>query len=187
MPMELTADAKNVMTLAHVVAVRSPDRYVRTELLLLGILMEGQGMACKVLNRFDVCEQKVRQEIQKIGDPKTRIADPELIAREADPAKAELLQRMADLNAQIVEMYKKFPTRSSSDTTEMVPRSKKAIIRAEIEARSLGQSTIGPEHILLGLVNDKDSVAAQVLMNLHADLGKIRTLVVEQLRDHGNM
>jgi hypothetical protein len=49
------------------------------------------------------------------------------------------------------------------------------------EARQLGHQYIGTEHLLLGLVCEGEGVAAQVLMSLGGDLGRVRERVVEML------
>jgi ATP-dependent Clp protease ATP-binding subunit ClpA len=46
------------------------------------------------------------------------------------------------------------------------------------EALHLGHNYIGTEHILLGLVRDGDSVAARMLMELGADLNRVRQQVI---------
>ena len=61
------------------------------------------------------------------------------------------------------------------------PRTKRVLELAFEEARQLGHSYIGTEHILLGLIREGEGVAAQVLINLGADLDKVRRQVVELL------
>ena len=54
------------------------------------------------------------------------------------------------------------------------PRAKKVLELAVTEARTLGHNYIGTEHLLLGLIREGEGVAAQVLINLGADLEKVR-------------
>ena len=61
------------------------------------------------------------------------------------------------------------------------PRAKRVLELAFDEARQLGHTYIGTEHILLGLIREGEGVAAQVLKNLGADLDKVRRQVVELL------
>ncbi|MDM9381867.1 ATP-dependent Clp protease ATP-binding subunit [Chlorogloeopsis sp. ULAP01] len=49
------------------------------------------------------------------------------------------------------------------------------------EARSLGHNYIGTEHLLLGLTEAGEGVAAKVLQNLGVDLSQIRTIVIRRL------
>lgn len=61
------------------------------------------------------------------------------------------------------------------------PRAKRVLELAFEEARQLGHTYIGTEHILLGLIREGEGVAAQVLKNLGADLDKVRHQVVDLL------
>lgn len=61
------------------------------------------------------------------------------------------------------------------------PRAKRVLELAFDEARQLGHTYIGTEHILLGLIREGEGVAAQVLKNLGADLDKVRRHVVDLL------
>ncbi len=59
------------------------------------------------------------------------------------------------------------------------PRAKKAIEYAMDEARTLGHSYVGTEHLLLGLLREEEGVAAQVLENLGLSLEKVRNEILE--------
>lgn len=61
------------------------------------------------------------------------------------------------------------------------PRSKRVLELAFDEARQLGHTYIGTEHILLGLIREGEGVAAQVLKNLGAELDEMRKQVIELL------
>ncbi len=65
------------------------------------------------------------------------------------------------------------------------PRSKRVLELAFDEARRLGHTYIGTEHLLLGLIREGEGVAAQVLHNLGADLDKVRAQVTSQLGGTG--
>ncbi|MBO3461852.1 ATP-dependent Clp protease ATP-binding subunit [Aetokthonos hydrillicola Thurmond2011] len=49
------------------------------------------------------------------------------------------------------------------------------------EARTMGHTYIGTEHLLLGLTEAGEGVAAKVLQNLGLELSQVRTLVIRQL------
>ncbi|WP_234759513.1 ATP-dependent Clp protease ATP-binding subunit, partial [Arthrobacter alkaliphilus] len=61
------------------------------------------------------------------------------------------------------------------------PRAKKVLELALREALQLGHNYIGTEHILLGLIREGEGVAAQVLVKLGADLGRVRQQVIQLL------
>jgi ATP-dependent Clp protease ATP-binding subunit ClpA len=61
------------------------------------------------------------------------------------------------------------------------PRTKKAIEFAVEEARRTGHDLVGSEHILLGLLQESEGVAAQVLLNLGVSLRHVRQEVLRLL------
>jgi ATP-dependent Clp protease ATP-binding subunit ClpC len=61
------------------------------------------------------------------------------------------------------------------------PRAKKVLELALREALGLGHNYIGTEHILLGLIQEGEGVAAQVLVKRGADLDRVRQTVIQLL------
>ena len=66
-----------------------------------------------------------------------------------------------------------------SGSPPFTPRAKKVLELSLREALQLGHSYIGTEHMLLGLVREGEGVAAQVLVSLGADLGRVRQQVIQ--------
>jgi ATP-dependent Clp protease ATP-binding subunit ClpC len=64
------------------------------------------------------------------------------------------------------------------------PQAKKLLERSLQESHALGHNYIGTEHILLGLMHQADSVAAQVLTGLGADLDRTREQVIRLLDEY---
>jgi ATP-dependent Clp protease ATP-binding subunit ClpA len=56
-------------------------------------------------------------------------------------------------------------------------RARHVLTFAQDEARKFDHDYIGTEHLLLGLVREKEGLAARVLVHMGADLGKVRTAV----------
>ncbi len=63
------------------------------------------------------------------------------------------------------------------------PRSKRVLELSLEESRSFGWNYIGTEHLLLGLLRDREGVAAKVLLNLKIDSKEVRTKVIEMLAE----
>ncbi|EAW36353.1 ATP-dependent Clp protease ATP-binding subunit [Lyngbya sp. PCC 8106] len=61
------------------------------------------------------------------------------------------------------------------------PRAKRVFEGSLQEARQLGNNYIGPEHILLGLLQDEEGVAAKVLENFSIERAKLRTDIIRAL------
>jgi ATP-dependent Clp protease ATP-binding subunit ClpC len=58
-------------------------------------------------------------------------------------------------------------------------RARKVVVKAQDEARFLKQNYIGTEHILLGLINEKEGIAARVFYELNISFEDIRAAVRE--------
>ncbi|MDT3699901.1 MAG: ATP-dependent Clp protease ATP-binding subunit [Thermincola sp.] len=68
-----------------------------------------------------------------------------------------------------------------SGEISFTPRSKKVLELSFDEARNLGHNYIGTEHLLLGLIREREGVAANVLQSLGGSLDSLRESVIEML------
>ncbi|WP_052128610.1 ATP-dependent Clp protease ATP-binding subunit [Neosynechococcus sphagnicola] len=74
--------------------------------------------------------------------------------------------------------------RSSSYVSAEIPftpRSRRVLELSLNEARQLGQNNVDTEHILLGLIQDGEGLAARVLEHLGVDRNQIRTQVMQAI------
>ena len=76
-------------------------------------------------------------------------------------------------------------TAEPSGSIPFTPRAKKVLELSLREALQLGHNYIGDEHILLGLISEGDSVAAQVLIEQGGYLNKVRTQVSRLANQYG--
>ena len=60
---------------------------------------------------------------------------------------------------------------------QFTDKAKTALILAERAARSLRQSYVGSEHILLGLLRENTGVAATVLLNNGVDVVRLKEMI----------
>jgi ATP-dependent Clp protease ATP-binding subunit ClpC len=142
---ELFTDrARKARQLANQEALRRNHEYIGTEHMLLGLIMEGSGVAAYALKNMGVDIRIIRLEVEKI------------------------IQRGPDA----VSMSK----------LPQTPRAKKVIECSMEEARNLGHNYVGTEHLLLGLLREKEGVAAQVLMNLGLELDAVRSEIPKILQ-----
>jgi ABC-type polysaccharide/polyol phosphate export permease len=72
-----------------------------------------------------------------------------------------------------------------TDPIPFTPPAKKVLELSAREALRLGHREIGTEHLLLGIVRQRDGVAGQVLTELGADLPRTRETVVALTRELG--
>jgi ATP-dependent Clp protease ATP-binding subunit ClpC len=70
---------------------------------------------------------------------------------------------------------------ATTGSPPFTPRAKKVLELSLREALQLGHNYIGTEHMLLGLVREGEGVAATVLVNLGADLSRVRQQVIQLL------
>ena len=71
----------------------------------------------------------------------------------------------------------------SSGSPPFTPRAKKVLELSLREALQLGDTSIGTEHLLLGLVREGEGVGAQVLVTLAGDLARVRQQVMRVLSE----
>lgn len=136
-----TERSQRVLVLAQEEAIRLGHSNIGTEHLLLGLVLEGEGIAAKALTLLEVDPDVVRREVEQ------------LIGKE---------------NVKPLNM-------------SYTPRAKRVIELSQDEARRLGHSYIGTEHILLGLIREGEGVAAHVLSNLGVNLNNARQQVMQLL------
>jgi ATP-dependent Clp protease ATP-binding subunit ClpA len=60
------------------------------------------------------------------------------------------------------------------------PRVKKVLVLTQKEARTLNDTYIGTQHILLGLLREGDGVAARVLINFDVDIEQVRQEILKE-------
>jgi len=109
------------------------------------------------------------------------------LIREQDGIAAKALESLnislEDVHTQVEELIGR-GTFVPSGHIPFTPRAKKVLELSLREALQLGHNYIGTEHILLGLIREGEGVAAQVLLNLGADLEKVRSAVIQLLSGH---
>ncbi|TDB38490.1 MAG: ATP-dependent Clp protease ATP-binding subunit [Actinobacteria bacterium] len=106
------------------------------------------------------------------------------LIREQDGIAAKALESLSisleDVHQQVEELIGR-GTYVPTGHIPFTPRAKKVLELSLREALQLGHTYIGTEHILLGLIREGEGVAAQVLLNLGADLEKVRSAVIQLL------
>jgi len=142
---------------------------------------------------FDRFTERARRVILLARDEAKRLGHDYLgtehlllgLIREREGVAATALRNLGIDMAQVRQEVEKAVGRGGGTLfvgqIPFTPRAKKVLELAVEEARSLGHSYIGTEHILLGLLREGEGVAAQVLIGLGADLDKVREEVINLL------
>ncbi|MGC2190802.1 MAG: Clp protease N-terminal domain-containing protein [Candidatus Dormiibacterota bacterium] len=159
-----TSRVKKIIEIAFEEAKRMNNRYVGTEHLLLGLLIEGEGIAAHVLEDLGANLDKVRHELDSLlkeqspeeGSPADQPGRP--AARFLNPPSQSFLPRR----------------HGYGDLDRLTSESTSALALAEEEAVKAGVGYVGPEHLLVGLVRQAEGSAGQALLALGVDLKRVR-------------
>ncbi|GIN72234.1 negative regulator of genetic competence ClpC/MecB [Bacillus sp. J14TS2] len=105
------------------------------------------------------------------------------LVREGEGIAAKALYGLALSPEKIQKEVENLIGRGNEQSQDLhyTPRAKKVIELSMDEARKLGHSYVGTEHILLGLIREGEGVAARVLTNLGVSLNKARQQVLQLL------
>lgn len=90
---------------------------------------------------------------------------------------AKIIDSTGVTRDQVLEKIRANVGRASSQPGRHVPftpRTKKVLRLAQTDSVNSGSEHIGTEHLLVGLLNEGDGLAIEVLKQLHVDLGKLR-------------
>ncbi len=141
-----------------------------------------------MIDRFTDRARKVimygKQEAQRLGHDFLGTEHILLgLVKEGTGVAANVLKALGvdlkRIRAEVERLVQSDPTTAqtsgkSGAEPRYTPRAKRVIELSLDEARNLGQSYIGTEHLLLGLLREGQGVAAQVLQNLGLKLESVR-------------
>ena len=85
------------------------------------------------------------------------------------------------LRLEVEKIVKGGPSTMTIGEIPFTPQSKKVLELAADEARNLGHNYVGTEHLLLGLIREREGLAARVLESMGVDLEKARQKAMEFL------
>lgn len=146
------------MVLAYDQAQRLGTAALAPEHILLRLLKEGSGVAAHVLRNFDVDFQAIFSAVEA-NTPKPPVMDE-------PPSTESHLPWWRLFTA-----WRQFGRPPRMPQTE---ESKLVVASAMTEARSLNHNYVGTEHLLLGLLRQRDSFAAKLLIAQGLNLDDVR-------------
>jgi ATP-dependent Clp protease ATP-binding subunit ClpC len=107
------------------------------------------------------------------------------LVQEGSGVAANVLKNLSvdlkKIRQEVEKLVKTGPSMVTMGQLPFTPRAKKVLELALEEASNLGHNYIGTEHILLGLIRERDGKAAKVLTNLGVKLEQVREEVLEFL------
>jgi ATP-dependent Clp protease ATP-binding subunit ClpC len=96
---------------------------------------------------------------------------------------ASVLENMSvdveEIRHEVHKIAKIGPSMVTMGMLPFTPRAKKALELAMVEATELRHDYIGTEHLLLGLIGEREGIAAHALANLGIELDRVRAEVLE--------
>jgi ATP-dependent Clp protease ATP-binding subunit ClpA len=149
-----TPRAKKVLELALREALSLGVKRVSPEMLLLGLVREGDGVGVRILVEWDVSCEQIRSAVLEVLPDHRQIA-----AGAPDPRPSA--------PGDVAEMFERF--------TE---RAREAVVAAQEEAGVLRTGYVGSEALLLGLLRVEEGLAARVLASFDVTLDRARAQVV---------
>ena len=138
--------------------------------------------------KIDRFTQRARRVLQLANEEAERLSHNYIgtehlllgIVKEESGIAGRVLRELGakpDRVAEMVERMTGAGRRASASKLDLTPRTKQVLEYAVEEARKLGHSYIGTEHLLLGLIRQGDGVAIDVLRQLGLTSDRIRRIV----------
>ncbi len=187
-----TDRARGAVVFAQEEARGMHHNHLGTEHLLLGLLHDSTSVGRQALDRLGVSLDDVRSEIVRVvgeSQPLTvgeedaaalRVIGIDLdeVRRRVEEAFGEgALERIAPAGRR----DRRKACVPSVGHIPFTPRAKKVLELALREAKQLRNDYIGTEHILLGLVREREGLAAGMLAERNVSDQQVRTVVSELL------
>jgi ATP-dependent Clp protease ATP-binding subunit ClpA len=156
-----------------------------TEHLLLGLLNEGAGIAYTVLRRAGLTRIQVREAVRQLVAP-AALGDEDAEALKAigidlDEVRARVESTFGPgaLQAPLEPKRGLFGRRGRAG--RISPRAKKVLELSLREAIRRHDNSIGPEHLLLGLLREGDGLAAKIMVDRGLVLADLREQVLAEI------
>jgi ATP-dependent Clp protease ATP-binding subunit ClpA len=173
---KFTDPAKRVLVLAQDEAMEQGHDNIGTEHVLVGLAGMPGTVAGSVLRDNGITVPALRSEIADV-----------LVASGVQPVGPQAAtEALAAIGIDVAEIRRRAdetfgPGKFHFPRPPFTPRAKKVLEHTLRQMVELHSDTIGPEHILLGILAEGDGTAVKVLRNLGVDVDALRPAVLERL------
>ncbi|WP_117215384.1 ATP-dependent Clp protease ATP-binding subunit [Allorhizocola rhizosphaerae] len=168
-----TDGARRVIVLAQEEARILNHSHIGTEHILLGLIHEGETAGRAQEEATGTAAETLRAG----GRGETPAAMGRSVAAIVLQRLGLTLQTVRDQVGDILGQG----NQAQSGHMPFSPRAKKILELSLREALQLGHNYIGTEHILLGLLRERDTVAGQILQRMQLDANRVRQEVLQVL------
>jgi ATP-dependent Clp protease ATP-binding subunit ClpA len=184
-----TLQARDVVTLAITESRDLRHCWIGTEHLLLGLLGRKDTLAAAALAGFGLDRDGVRAAlVRMLGPALPDAAALETIGIDLDEVRRKVEETFGP-GALERAAWRHSCGRPGPRGHPFTPRAKKVFELALRESIRLRSPSVGPEHVLLGLLREGEGLAAKILVQAGVDLRRadaaIRRLVQEGFQAHG--
>ena len=180
-----TASARGTVVRAQQEAVDAGDDYIGTEHVVIA-LSQDDGIAGEVLRDAGVTAANLRQHRREVG------ADDSAGRLDADALRTIGID-LDDVRRRVEETFGAGALDDVPDRTggrrwgrnKHIPftgRAKKSLERGLRQAIMLGDTRIGSEHLLLGVLDEGSGLGVRMLRDVGVDLAQLRATTVERSR-----
>lgn len=160
---------EDVLAAAQKFAIDRGQPCIGTEDLLIAVSSSPAQPAARALAMCGATEQSLKSELAKITETPMPF---EQIAR--------LVHDYPELKQLFEGAWESLHPEQPGHDCPVVPRVSKAIERAMDEASARGHKIAGPEHLLIALISDNETVATNLLLCLGVDLKTLTTAVTKE-------
>jgi ATP-dependent Clp protease ATP-binding subunit ClpA len=195
-----TTAARTVVVQAYAETKNLHQAPVGTQHLLLALVADDTGPIALALHDHGVDEVYVRDAIIRLAGSRAPDPDPSPAADAEDAAALKAIGIDLDQVRRAVEenfgpgalrlprdagpkrrgLLRRF---YSSGRTPFSPRAKKVLELSLREAILLEHHSIAPEHLMLGILRERQGLAAQLLAEADVDVAKVRADLIRALNE----
>lgn len=206
---QFTPKAYKAVNAAYELAREFGSTYIKPEHVLLGILKEGNGLACRVLSELNIDTSSLYEKllipiekekpeiltIIKFAQEEARKMEQNIVGTEqillgivceGTGIAANVLRNLGvTLKDMRIEVQKVIGFgHHYSEEREMMftPRAKRVLAVAWNKSKKFQSSRVKSEHLLLAITAEKDSMAMKVLGNLGVDVLEIRQGILNEIK-----
>lgn|GEM_PF-384064 len=206
---EFTPKAYNALYSAHDIAKELGSTYIKPEHVLLGILKEKQGIACRIFKElgvnYDNLYQKIVTPIEKekpeiltiikLAKEEARRMEQNIVGTEqillgilgeGTGIAAQVLRNLGitlkDARLEVRKIIGFGQNYSENNEMLFTPRTQRVIALAWSKAKKLKKQKFTSEHLLLAITGEKESIAMKVLENLGVDTIEIKQGILNEVR-----
>ncbi|MBD3672203.1 MAG: hypothetical protein HUJ26_01640 [Planctomycetaceae bacterium] len=187
-----TDRARKVIQLATQEANKFNDEYIGTEHILLGLVEEGTGVAANVIKNLAVDPRKIRLEVEKIiqwGPDMVSLGDSD--SKQLRPSHKKTKQITARPQKQPNSTIRQ-KRKGLVNIPAYSDNARKVMLSAAEAMFELKNTFLGPEHILLGILQQEKTISYELLAENEISIQRVKEFVEQESftdrnRNHDNI